>query len=542
MRAPFPLPPGLRVVQELPSFAGPQQWLLTTVSRSACCPHCHSVSHRVHSRYRRTLADLPCGGETLRLQVRTRRFFCGNPQCERRTFAQPLTDWARRYGRRTERLRQAQTCLSQAVGSRPGVRLATNLAMPTSATTLLRLERNAPLPVHPTPRVLGVDDWAFRKGHKYGTILYDLEQHCVVDLLPDRTPDTLAGWLKAHPGVEIVSRDRAEAYACGIRQGAPEAKQTTDRWHLVRNLGQTLEHLLDAHRAVLKQTVQTEIPSPSETLQSVPAEPSPAPSLRRQEVRLEQEKQQRRNSRVERYEQVQALFAQGWNIRAIAQHLNLTRRTVRKFALAPTFPERKERAARPGQLDKYKDHLLKRWQEGCHNAVLLTAEIRQQGYQGGYTMVGEYLTLLRHTPAVPQLQPREKVSVRQVAMWTLRREAERTPHQQAILTRLADLCAPFEAANALVQSFLTMIRQQPRADQTEALRHWLSETLACDVAEMRSFATSLQQDQAAVEAGLSLSWSNGPVEGSVNRLKYVKRRGYGRAHFDLLRRRVLQPT
>ena len=185
MRTPFPLPPGLRLVQELGSTPGRLQWLLTTVSRSACCPYCRSVSRRIHSRYRRTLADLPCGGETICLRVLVRRFFCGNPHCQRRTFAEPLLDFALRYARRSERLREAQTRMGQAVGSRPGVRLGQHLAMPTSATTLLRLERNAPPPVRATPRVLGVDDWAFRKGHNYGTILYDLEQHHVVDLLAD---------------------------------------------------------------------------------------------------------------------------------------------------------------------------------------------------------------------------------------------------------------------------------------------------------------------------------------------------------------------
>jgi transposase len=542
MHVAFPLPPGLHLVQQLNGVSG-QQWLLTTRARSACCPYCRSVSRRVHSRYLRTLADLPSGAETLCLRVWVRRFFCGNPLCHRRTFAEPLLDFAVRSARRTERLRQAQTRVGQAVGSRPGVRLANHLAMPTSATTLLRLEKAAPLPLRSTPRVLGVDDWAFRKGHHYGTILYDLEQHQVVDLLPDRTQETLAAWLRAHPGVEIVSRDRAEAYAAGIRQGAPHAKQVTDRWHLVKNLGQALEHLLEAHRAALKQATQ---PPSTPPAQETPEEPETVPpssssSLSRQQARLQQEKQQRRQSRVQRYDEVRTLFAQGWNISAIAHHLNLARKTVRKLASSATFPERKERAARPCQIDAFKGHLHKRWQEGCHIGATLYAEIRQQGYSGSYTMVRDYLNTLRQQPTPEQQQPREKVSQRQVTMWCLRREAERTARQQTILTRLAETCEPFAKANTLAQRFLVMIRQHPRCDQSEALRQWLTDAQSSEVAEMRGFAISLQQDQAAVEAGLSLSWSNGPVEGSNNRLKCIKRRGYGRAHFDLLRRRVLQP-
>ena len=454
MRTPFPLPPGLRLVQELGSTPGQLQWLLTTVSRSACCPYCRSVSRRIHSRYRRTLADLPCGGETICLRVLVRRFFCGNPHCQRRTFAEPLLDFALRYARRTNAYVQAQTRMGQAVGSRPGVRLAQHLAMPTSATTLLRLERNAPPPVRATPRVLGVDDWAFRKGHNYGTILYDLEQHHVVDLLADRTPQTLATWLQEHPGVEIVSRDRAEAYACGIRQGAPDAKQVTDRWHLVKNLGQALERLLDAQRPALKQALQPETVATSEVA-SLPdanlAHTSRAASTFRpqcrQEARLQQEKHQRRQSRVERYEEVRSLFAQGWNISAISQHLNLARKTVRKLAAASTFPERKERAPRPCQIDAYKAHLQKRWQEGCHTGATLYAEIREQGYTGGYTIVREFLSTLRQQPTPQQQQPREKVSQRQVAMWCLRRETERTARQQTILTRLAEMCPPFHTAH-----------------------------------------------------------------------------------------------
>ena len=253
---------------------------------------------------------------------------------------------------------------------------------------------------------------------------------------------------------------------------------------------------------------------------------------------MQQEKHQRRQGRLERDAEVRTLFSQGWTLSAIAQHLNLTRKTVRTFASAFAFPERKERVPARGMRSK----------RICGNAgkkavirgVTLHAEIRQQGYQGGYTMVREYRNTLRQQPT-PEQQPREKVSQRQVAMWCLRRETQRTPRQQTIFMRLGEGCPPFATANTLAQPFLAMIRQHPRWNQSDALRQWLTDPQASEVAEMRGFGTSLQQDQAAVEAGLSQPGSNGSVEGSNNRLKCIKRRGYGRAHFDLLRRRVLQP-
>jgi len=544
----FSLPSGMRLMRIEPSDVNvPMQLVVKTVSRSAQCPVCQHVSRRVHSHYWRSLADLPSHGSAVRLRVQARRFFCSNRRCPRHIFAERLTPLATAHAQRTQRLKQAQTRLGQAMGSRPGVRLGQHLAMPTSATTLLRLERNAPLPVRATPRVLGVDDWAFRKGHNYGTILFDLERRWVVDLLADRKPETLAAWLTEHPGVEIVSRDRAEAYASAIRQGAPKAQQVTDRWHLVKNLGQALERVLEEKRALLHQATQPP-PDPHKAIAQTSSCASPAapeenaPNLSRQQERLAQQKQDRRHDRLQRYQQVRALFAKGWNICSIAEHMNLSRKTVRRFATASTFPERHERMMRPCQIDAFAVYLQQRWQSGCHNGAQLYEEIRQRGYSGGHTMLQDFLAKLRQQPSDQPPAPREKVSPRQVAMWILRRDKDRTPRQQALLDNLAQLWEPFQIARTLAQRFLEMVRQCPRTDQAATFRQWLIDTLASGVSALRNFGASLQQDQAAVEAGLSLRWSNGPVEGSNNRLKFLKRRGYGRAHFDLLRCRVLQTT
>ena len=541
----IPLPAGLQ--QCACPEIDPSVLVLVTTTPSALCPLCHRPSRRVHSRYWRTIRDLPCGEQSLTLRVRVRRFFCGNRQCLRRTFSERLTGFALAYAQRTQRLKQAHTHIAQALGSRPGVRLALGLGVPVGASTLLRQERAAPLPAFETPRVLGVDDWAFRRGHHYGTILYDHQRRRVVDLLPDRSTQSLREWLKQHPGVEIVTRDRAEAFADAIRQGAPDAQQVVDRWHLVKNLGQALAHFLDRHRSLLKQAASASdaVTAPDPVTQEEGNTPT-ANSLALCGVprRAEEQKQCRRQDRFERFEQAKQLFAGGWTISAIAAHTGLCRKTVQKFVQASVFPERKERAPRRCGLDPYKAYLDTRWQQGCHNAALLGSEIRAQGYGGGDTMLRAYLATLRITPQTADgcLAKPDKLSGSQVVYATLRAQTQRTQGQQRLLEKLLTRWEGFRIASGLTQKFLGLIRQSPRTDQSQALSDWLQEAQASDIAEMRVFTEGLKRDQAAIEAGLSLSWSNGPVEGSNNRLKFVKRRGYGRANFDLLKRRVLQPT
>lgn len=535
----FPLPAGMRLLQRQPGatlvlWVAPQAHL-------ACCPLCQRPSRRVHSRYWRTLTELPLGNQPVCLKVRLRRFLCLNPHCRRHLFAERLPDFAAAYAQRTNALTQALTRLAQVVGSRPGVRLAHRLALSTSATTLLRLERAAPLPALPTPRVLGVDDWAFRKGHHYGTLLYDHERHQVVDLLPDRTTATLARWLKAHPGVEIVTRDRAEAYAEGIREGAPQAQQVADRWHIIQNLGQVLERILEGKRALIRQAAQTVVVA-DEALPLSP--PPPVPVIASKETRDACLARCRRQQRLDRYDPVQALHAQGLSQVAIASRMQLDRRTVGMFLRAEGFPERKERipARQPQLLAPCLDYLRGRWEAGCHNAHPLLHEIRERGYAGGYTTLTHFLRHLRSPLSTAKPLPEKRVLPKQIVVWTLQRAADRTKDHTALLQRLSALCDPFRLVLQQVERFLTLIRQVPRTDQATPLQTWLADAQTCDVPELQQLATILKHDEAAVAAGLSLPWSNGAVEGSVNRLKFVKRRGYGRANFDLLRRRVLQPT
>ena len=250
----LPLPSGVRLLRsDISAHDKTMVLFLCMTARNGVCPLCHRKSRRVHSLYWRSLADLPCMGTPVRWRLRIRRFFCDNPNCPRQTFSEALPSLASHHAQSTQRLREAQTCIGQAVGSRPGARVAQALQMPTSATTLLRLERSAPVPPSSAPHVLGVDDWAFRKGYRYGTILLDLERHHVVALLPDRSAESLSEWLKDHPGVEIVSRDRAGVYADGARQGVPNAVQVADRFHLLKNGVEALERLLGRHHRQIQE-------------------------------------------------------------------------------------------------------------------------------------------------------------------------------------------------------------------------------------------------------------------------------------------------
>lgn len=216
------------------------------------CPRCHRPSTRVHSYYTRRVADLPWHGVAVSLHLRTRRFRCKNSLCTKRVFCERLPRVVSCYGRKTVRLDDALRLIGLLLGGEAGSRAAHRLAMATSPDTLLRRVRAAVRPCAPTPRVLGVDDFAFRKGRRYGSILVDLEQRRVIDLLPDREAATLAAWLRHHPGVEVVSRDRSPTYAAAIDEGAPGAVQVADRFHLLMNVREVLEKVMMRQNRLLR--------------------------------------------------------------------------------------------------------------------------------------------------------------------------------------------------------------------------------------------------------------------------------------------------
>jgi transposase len=420
--------------------------------------------------------------------------------------------------------------------------------MPVSRRTILRLVRAASVREAGPVRVIGVDDWAQRRGRTYGTILVDLETQAVIDLLPDRTAETLAAWLRGHPEVEIISRDRDGAYADGARQGAPQAVQVADRFHLLKNVTDSLERFLTRHQAHLRQAAQAS-DAPGETREEGAGTDEgrgARPSAQRPPNRKEQERQERRARRLARYEEVMALRAQGQGIRAIARRTGLNKRTVQRYVAAAGFPECQPRARRHPQLERFMPYLQERWEAGCRNAKQLWHDLRQRGFTGGYTTVSDYLRTWRQThgpgadcgrcPAQWQPPQTPVYTARQTLWLLLRPSTDLTADEQAYLTRLPQVCPLVTLAPALVQDFRTLLREH----DVDGLYAWLHGAEACPIPELRRVAKRMWLDRRAIEAAVVLEWSNGQVEGRVNKLKVLTRSMYGRAKFDLLRQRVLR--
>jgi transposase len=505
----------------------------------ACCPLCGRRSKRVHSRYERTLADLPWGAYAVTIRLQVRRLFCRNAGCERRIFTERLPGIAVPWARRTRRLDARLTALSLALGGSAGVRLGAKLGLAASRNTLLRRVRQAPVPPIVTPSALGVDDWALRKRATYGTVLVDLERRCPVALLPDREADTLAAWLRAHPGVAVIARDRSGAYAKGARTGAPEAVQVADRFHLLQNLAEMLEVVFTIHAKHLRAVDQArrEAIGKNGSLLLPPAETQKRAGF------LAGARHERRKAQ---HEQVWTLHRQGWSGDRIGLRLGISRRTVCRHLRSEAFPERRTRRdAGRSRIDPWQSVVMEHWNDGRRNGCTLLRELQRLGYRGSYATLMRYLRRLQvlqgstepdsSRPVLTAVAPRPELTPRTAAWTVLRREERRSAQDREVLAELRQYNPELDEAIALAEEFAALVRGR----KPERLDPWLQRAQDGIVVSLRRFAKRLSADYEAVRAAVKLGWSNGPVEGQINRLKMLKRTMYGRAGLDLLGRRFL---
>ena len=512
----------------------------------------------MHSRYRRKPADLPSLGRRVGVSLRVRRFYCRNAKCARRTFAERLPELVAPHARRTCRLAAAQARVGVALGGNAGSRLLRHLAMPASTDTVLRLVHRLPLPAQEPPRIVGVDDWAIRKRCTYGTVVVDLERRRVLDLLPDRTAETLAGWLRAHPAIEAVARDRSTEYARGITLGAPKAVQVADRWHLLANMRQAVERWLHAAQARLRR-----LPMP-------PSYGGPAVSAHRGQAfrRSAPERAAGAETRARwqaRHAEVRRRHLAGETLLGIARETGLALGTVRKYARAETFPARTPHGPGPSILDPYLAHLERRLAEGCENGMALWRELRGQGFPGGTRQVHRWLIERRTAPAKTGPHVRRTQEAGEVRPPAARNKEPALPTVPQLAWLLVQPATSLDAVDAaiaarveqdeqaaavvgLARRFTALLRAcgvagrrdgRAPADPAVELNAWLADARACSAPAITTFAAGLEVDGAAVRAAVTQPWSSGQAEGQINRIKLLKRQSYGRASFDLLRRRVL---
>ena len=529
---------------------------LASRARAAPCPVCGQFSDRVHSRYRRVLADLPRCGRPFVLVLSLRKFLCPNAGCLRHVFCERVHALAAAHARSTTRLVHLQRTLGLALGGEPGSRLAAELAVPTSGDTILRRVKATPAEPETSYRFLGIDDFALRKGHTYGTILVDLQRGRVIDLFDGRDGVPVAEWLKSHPGIEVITRDRWAAYANACSAGAPQATQVADRFHLIGNIRELVERLFEQHASALDaaleppptavaQSHREAAPIPVISSQQTPATlpsatatdgPNTLPEPATDSPPVRSHRQQRRQ---DRFDDVRRLRREGQSIRRIARALRISSKTVLRYARCTQCPDWNPGVPRTTRLDRFQAQVDAFIREGGRTATVLHRRLKGQGCDSSYDAVRRFLARRFQAAGVTPLRasrgpPRpRRSSARQLSFEFVRRVENRSAEEAERMEKvnaIPELCGSLKLANELLE--------MTRGESKTLLSDWLGRADAGGSGSVPSFAETLRTDSAAVQAALSTSWSNGPVEGHVNRLKTVKRSMYGRAGLALLRARV----
>ncbi|WP_331459378.1 ISL3 family transposase [Saccharothrix sp. NRRL B-16348] len=482
-----------------PTSAGVRIWACTTV-KTARCPSCGVRSDRVHSRYDRKLDDAPVAGRPVVLRLRVRRFFCDDQGCALGTFVEQVDGLTVGHARRTLLSRTALERIGLMLAGRTGARLAAGLGLPASRSTLLRLVHALPDPPVGVVEVLGVDDFALRRGRRYATVLIDAVTHRRVDVLPDRRAATLTAWLRAHPGVRMVCPDGSATYAEAVRQGAPDAVQIGDRWHLWDNLVAAVEKTVTAHSTCWY-------------------------------VGPERRTKTAEERTLQRHAAVHGLLDQGVGLLECARRLGVSLNTVKRYTRIPSAEQlRRPPPYRRSMVDPYRDHLRRRLAQQPDVPVThLFAEIRALGYPGSANLLVRYLKQGRAEP------DRVPPSPRRLVTWLTSKPENLPEHHRRHLDDLITSCPPMTTLAQRIREFAVILTHRRGQD----LNAWIDAVLADDLPALHRFVHGLRKDNDAVVAGLTLPHTNGPTEGVVNKIKLLKRQTYGRASFALLRKRIL---
>jgi transposase len=501
---------------------------LHATSPTAACSQCGTAGSRVHSRYERTIADLAFGGRNLVLRLLVRKWICPEASCSRHIFAECFPELVQRYARMTDRLIKALQAVGAITNGADAAQIASSFGVHTTAKTIIRRVLQRPLPSEGSVHKVGIDEWAWKKGHRYGTILVDLEKRRVVQLLADRSVETSKAWLRKHPEIDLVSRDRGKIFREAATEGAPQAKQAVDRFHLQKNFAEALEKFFRKQERALKKATQRS------TGKTRSAEETAVPE------KVARERRARHRQRISIHKRIWKLYRQGCHKEQIAQLVGVSSRRVYRALEQETPPPPRRRSRSSSIVDPYLSYLTSRWNQGCHNVTRLYEEIVAQGYTGTQRTLQMRLRPFRQKVARPVSKQTviwdKPPSPRGVALMMVRPEQRRTREQTVYLEQLIQSNEPVAVVFKLAQDFGRLLRK--REGQVR-LEQWKDSVRTSGIAELIAFVDGLADDGEAVANGCTLTWSNGMTEGFVNKVKWIKRSSYGQAGFPLLQRRVL---
>lgn len=500
------------------------------------CPICGKSSNRIHSRYSRTLLDLPISGHMAKVKLKARKYFCDNAVCPRKVFTERFDYEIRPYYRRMVRSNDLLTRMALELGGNTGAAISRYVGVPVSPTTILRVIKKIEIRSKTlTSGIIGVDDWAFKKGKTYGTVIVDLERKEVIDLLPDRQAGTLAEWLRKHPEIKTVSRDRYGPYALGVKAGAPHASQVADRFHLLMNLGEATKRIFQSKGKELRD-VFTLYNDPKRGASTPVAIEQPVPGT----VETKEPNISTANicvARQHQFDKVKELRSNGITLRKIAKITRLARGTVRKYAVMERLEKRQSRSST--NLEAFINFLLQEENRGKTYRQLHKI-IVQMGFNGKYTQfcckmneVYDMQPFLRSKPASPLLV-KTWSPTRLSLMLYMGSEELQCNEDRDFLKLLFEKLPQIKQLEQLVKGF----KQLFAAKEEGRLKKWIEEALKSECG-LKNFAKNLLKDYEAVNNPVITPISNGQVEGQVNRIKNIKRKMYGRAGFQLLRKMVL---
>ena len=499
--------------------------------KTAQCPECFKRSDSVHSCRRRRIQHLPCSGQTLWLVFSVRHWYCRNPACSRKIFAESLAPFAGSHQQSSQALQNLQRQLGLIAGGEAGKRAATAAGLRCSADTLLRRVINTPETKQSGAPHVGIDEWAWHRGHCCGMLIVNLDTHRPLVLLPGRDQRTLATWFRKYPEIQVVSRDRSGVYATAAREGAPQARQVADRWHLLKNIGDEPERMMYRHmpliRLVVRELSLKKSPEPEISV--------PVASLRR----LERLKQHIRKKRHQRWTEVMALHNKGCSFREISRITGLSRVTVSRWVGSGTFPEMSTRPPKRGLLDPWREWLKEQRECGNYNSGRIWREMVARGGTGSETIVRDAVAKWRKGWIPPVTTAARLPSVSRVSRWLMPWRIIRGEENYAFrfISLMCEKEPELKIAQQLVLEFYRILKTQNKS-QLSSLFTRVHESGS---AELRCVAAGMEADAAAICEAISSRWSTGVVEGHVNRLKVLIRQMYGRAGLELLRRRVMSP-